>query len=233
MKTSQSIKLITAVILFSSLVSLKVYAQEKIGYFPIQKGTKYEVTTYDKKNKVTNVTISEVIESNSTNALVHVISKDDKGKELLNSNIDVNLMPEGIEPDQKKLIEAEVSSRMTDPTVKTNVTGNNLIIPYELTIGQSLASNEIVLHIITSAMNMKMIFKTFDRKVVAQEKITVPAGTFDCMVITANLETKLLVLKKSTVKMWIAKGVGMVKQETYSSNGKVDKTEIMTSFASK
>lgn len=81
-------------------------------------------------------------------------------------------------------------------------------------------------------MTMNMTFKTFNRQVVAQEKIKVPAGTFECMVITSNIENKLMVTKKNTVKTWVAKGVGIVKQETYSTNGKLEKTELLTTFSS-
>lgn len=64
-----------------------------------------------------------------------------------------------------------------------------------------------------------------DRKFVAEEEITVPAGTFLCRVIEAT-ETQTATFngqsqsETSKTKTWFAEGVGMVKEEKYSGRGK-------------
>ena len=54
-----------------------------------------------------------------------------------------------------------------------------------------------------------------DRKVEALEKITTPAGTFDCMKITSVCFTKMLIKSETEMTDWYAPNVGLVRSETY------------------
>ncbi len=79
---------------------------------------------------------------------------------------------------------------------------------------------------------MKMVMKT-KHKIAAKESVKVPAGTFDAFKVVSESETTMemegpmaAMMKgmagapqKSTHTMWIAKGVGMVKQEAPEQMG--------------
>lgn len=75
------------------------------------------------------------------------------------------------------------------------------------------------------------------RKIEGKEKITTPAGTFDCVKITGTRNsstTKQGVTKPSfetTIEsIWLAPKVGIVKQESYSTKGKLIAIEYLTLF---
>lgn len=200
------------------------------GYFAAHKGAKYEITAYDKKNQVEAVSSFLVKDASSGKVVIHLVTNA-KGKETLNTEYDITCDGKVAIMDQKKIVSNQLKSNMKDPNITVDVSGKDVESPLDISVGQTLPDSEIDIAVKSSAMNMNMYFKTLDRKVVGQEKITVPAGTFDCMIITATTDTKLLFPKKGTTKQWVAKGVGMVKQETYAKNGKIEKTELLTSFS--
>lgn len=61
-----------------------------------------------------------------------------------------------------------------------------------------------------------------DRQVVAREKVTTTAGTFECLKIRSSTNTVLKVMgmnqnmPATTEHLWLAPGIGMIKQETRS-----------------
>ena len=75
------------------------------------------------------------------------------------------------------------------------------------------------------------------RKIEGKEKITTPAGTFDCVKITGTRNssvTKQGVTKPSfetTIEsIWLTPKIGLVKQESYSTKGKLIAIEYLTLF---
>lgn len=207
---------------------LTVNAQSDV-YFPTKTGTKFEVTTYDKKNSITAVSKSEVVQSDAKSVIVHIVNTDKKGKEVLNTKYEAEIKENEIVIDQKTLVKNEISSRMTDPSIRINVSGTNSSTPNTLSVGQKLPDNEIRIEIMSS-LTLNFNMKTFNREVVGSEKITVPAGTFDCVVVSSSYYQKMLTASNKTKKTWLAKGIGVVKQETYSSGSKLESTELLTMY---
>lgn len=104
----------------------------------------------------------------------------------------------------------------------TIIAGDRLAIPNHLEIGQTLpdASASISLNAQILAINFDIVLS--NRKVVRKEEITTPAGTYNCYVITYDNELKgKLASKYYQCTDWIAEGIGMVKQETFKSNGRL------------
>ena len=97
-------------------------------------------------------------------------------------------------------------------------------------MGQSLPDSKINIMVSAGKVNLRMKVDVHDRKVIGQETVTVPAGSFDCYVISDEGTTTMLVSKTTTHKIWVAKGVGTVKQETYDKKGKFDKLQLLTAF---
>ena len=62
------------------------------------------------------------------------------------------------------------------------------------------------------------------------ENITVEAGSFDTYKVTSNVSANAMGMKTSSKSAeWIAKGVGMVKSETYEKNGDISSyTELVS-----
>lgn len=68
-----------------------------------------------------------------------------------------------------------------------------------------------------------------DRKVVGRERITVPAGTFDCVVVLEHKSQRLGKLVVSYAYTWYAAGIGMVRHDTYIE-GSLKTTERLVSL---
>lgn len=68
-----------------------------------------------------------------------------------------------------------------------------------------------------------------DRKVVGRERITVPAGTFDCIVVLEHKSQRLGKLVVSYAYTWYAAGIGMIRHDTYIK-GSLKTTERLVSL---
>ncbi|HLW32629.1 MAG TPA: hypothetical protein VKX40_10240, partial [Aequorivita sp.] len=81
-----------------------------------------------------------------------------------------------------------------------------------------------------SGINMTMTIDQKNRKVTGKEKMTTPAGTFDCYVITYDTEVKMGINQTTSSKQWVSEGVGMVKQVD-SQKGKITNTTMLTAIS--
>ena len=71
-----------------------------------------------------------------------------------------------------------------------------------------------------------------NRKVLRRETLTVPAGTFECVVISEEKQENGPAHNRSVTNMtWYAKGVGYVRHDTYVK-GKLDTSEVLTVISS-
>lgn len=85
-------------------------------------------------------------------------------------------------------------------------------IPSTLSVGQELECGTIEWEV----MGIKSSHTETSHKVVAQEDITTPAGTYDCFVVEQKYTMKSGFAKSEGVnKVWYAKGIGAVKTENY------------------
>ena len=64
-----------------------------------------------------------------------------------------------------------------------------------------------------------------------KESVNTPAGTYECYVITQDNVSETMGVKQTMQsKLWLAEGVGMVKQETYNKKGDLMSKSELTSF---
>lgn len=78
---------------------------------------------------------------------------------------------------------------------------------------------------------VSMSVKGTERKISGKEKLTTPAGTFDCFIMEETITTKAMMQKEveKTVS-WYAYGVGLVKENTYDKKGKLVSTTLLNSI---
>ena len=76
-----------------------------------------------------------------------------------------------------------------------------------------------------------MTVKGTERKISGKEKLTTPAGTFDCFIMEETVTSKAMMQKdvEKTVS-WYAYGVGLVKENTYDKKGKLVSTTLLNSI---
>ncbi|MBQ2006179.1 MAG: hypothetical protein II205_01280 [Bacteroidales bacterium] len=80
-----------------------------------------------------------------------------------------------------------------------------------------------------SIINMKVNGE--QRKISRTEKLTTPAGTFDCFVLEETVTTRAMMQKEveKTIS-WYAHGVGLVKEASYDKNGKLQSSTVLNSI---
>jgi len=194
-------------------------------YYPFQEGTKFQITTYDKKDKVSAVVDYLVKESSSDSALLAYTLSDDKNETIATSEYTIICQDDGIAVDFKSLAAPGIMEQYQDMEVE--VTGTNLIIPNELLIDRELPDADMFMKIKIEPITMNMSVFIKNRKVSGMETVTTSAGTFDCVVLSYDFETKMGIKISGTAKQWLSKGVGMVKQEDYNKKGKrISRSEL-------
>lgn len=103
-------------------------------------------------------------------------------------------------------------------------------LPSELKVGQSVPDGKINIKV----KSVGASFLITDRKVVAIEDVTTPAGTFKGYNMEEVQTNKVLVSTKSfRIVTWYAKNIGCVKQEVYDKKGKLLRTLELTSLVQK
>ena len=100
------------------------------------------------------------------------------------------------------------------------------IIPADMAPGDTLPQ-------VTGKGKVSLItfsYRIWDRKVLRYETISLPAGTFDCVVLQERkLESGPGHNRDVLNHTWYCKGVGMVRHDTYI-DGKLDTSEILQSI---
>lgn len=209
----------------------EVNAQDCDFYFPNKKGTKIETTNYDKKGKETGVGISTILENKKTaeGQFVKVASEfKAKGSdstyrqeytvECKNGEFYINM-------DSYLDKNAMGAYQNMDIEVETE----QMTLPSNLKAGQVLNNGRVTAKVVNNGIKILTI-NTFitDRKVEGFEKVTTPAGTFDCVKISYTIETKMMFKIKASGKQWFAKNIGAVKTDTYNKKGKLEGTSLIT-----
>ena len=80
----------------------------------------------------------------------------------------------------------------------------------------------------TKVSLLTFTYRIWDREVLRRETISLPAGTFDCVVLQERkLESGPGHNRDVLNQTWYCKGIGMVRHDTYI-NGKLDTSETLT-----
>lgn len=221
---------ITILILFVQLTS---FAQDCSTFYPFSEGTVSTITSYNKNGKVSGmqeITITEVgIINGYTTAIASSILKDKKGSIITETSLDVTCKNDSVEIDITSLMSPDLFNQFKG--METEITGTNVVLPNNLAVNDELPNAEMQMKIDMSGITMNMNVALIDRKVVAQENLTTPAGTFDCYVIEYTSKVKMGATSTSKAKQWIAKGVGLVKQEGYNKKEKLMWYSLLTAFS--
>ena len=99
-------------------------------------------------------------------------------------------------------------------------------IPNQLAVGYQLPLGEMIVDL----GGFRVKSTVTENEVVDREEITTPAGTFKCYVIKQTSEGRVMGIKSATtLKMWYARGIGMVKRESYSK-GELLSSSVLTSM---
>ncbi|HMN91268.1 MAG TPA: hypothetical protein PKD70_02795 [Saprospiraceae bacterium] len=216
------------------MAALTLNAQDCNAYFPFQKGALLEFAYYDAKSKLSSTSSQEIQivdeEANALTAQVAMLLKDKNGKEVTNGNYQVQCKDNVLYMDMSAMM-PQVTQAFS--TMEIQATGDQLQLPARLQVGQTLPDARMQIKAGSGSVNlMSMTIEITDRKVEAQERITTPAGTFNCYRITYMTNTKMLVSKSFKTVSWFADNIGMVKSESYDKKDKLESSMELTKFRS-
>ena len=190
-------------------------------YYPMNEGATFQLTSY-KGDKVTSIVNYLISESQSIpggqKATINTEIMDKKGEVTATSSYDIICENDVVSIDFRSLMGPDVYSQF--PDMEMEVSGTALQLPNNLQEGQSLPDADFLAVVNMTPIKMRLTFVMTNRKVVGRETVTTPAGTFDCIVITYDYESKFGVKVKGSTTQWIAKGVGVVQQRDRNNKGK-------------
>lgn len=214
-----------------------IYAQNNCSaFYPMEEGASYEYVHYSKKDKVEGTTAYEVTEVNTsgdeTFASMLLKYEDSKGKNAFETDYKITCTGDGVKIDFESMFPSQMQQQYKEMNVEMDMTGTDIQIPNELSVGQALDDANVTVSIDMGAMKMKVNVETTDRTVAAQESVTTAAGTYDCYLITEKTKSKVMMSNtEMSNKLWLAKGVGVVKQESYNKNGKLMSRMELSKFS--
>ncbi len=205
------------------------------------KGTQYTTTSYDASGKVqgsTDATVKAItVEATKTTAAIDAISKDAAG--VAKDTMAFNFICENglMRMDLSALAKQQASSQGAGKDAEVSVEADMLDFPAAMTVGQALPGGNIKVTVKTKDSPLVVVtnIAVKDRKCVAIESRTTPAGTWECYKITATLEgstrmgTFNMPMPPTQTTEWFSNKVGSVRSESYQK-GKLQGYTELTAF---
>jgi hypothetical protein len=228
-KLNRTIFLAIAILVFSP----GIFAQDCGGYYPVKEGTMLAYKSFDEKGKPLGANQQTVISKSSTakgtDYTVKSESWDAKGKKVSDAMLKMRCVDGKFFMDMKNFIDPKSMGDMKDMQVE--VSGVDMEIPAEMYVGQTLPDANISMAFtMNDIVMLRITVNITNRKVVGEESIEVPAGKFDCLKLTYDIDTKAMIKISGSSAQWLAKGPGAVKSESYDKKGKLSSSQVLTDF---
>jgi len=219
---------------FLLFIAISIQAQDCSSLNMIQEGSKWELTNYDKKDKVTGVTayhVKEVsAEGNVVKWTIDMQMKDDKEEVYSESTSDISCEAGVFKMSMEQFMNNEQMLAYKDMDVE--IDASDIEYPTSSKVGETLPDASITIKVATNGMTiMNMTTTIMDRKIEKEETIETPAGSFDCLLITQTTKIENKVISKDyPSKDWFLPGFGVVRSESYKSNGKLMGYSVLTMY---
>lgn len=203
-------------------------------YYPMVEGATFKYTNYDKKGKSDGTVSYKVINvstlNENTTATMAMTMNDNKGKEIYKTDYKFTCSGNMVNVDYQSLIPASMLEQYKN--MEMDISGTDLELPNDLSVGQQLSNANVTLKISMSGVNMNTTIDLENRKVERKESVTTSAGTFNCFVIYTDNKIKAMMVNQTfPSRVWFSEGVGMIKQESYNKNGKLIGSTKLTAFS--
>lgn len=204
--------------------SLEIYSQDCNGYYFLQDNKTIEMAILNKKGEQSAkqvYTVSNVNSSgNTTTADLNSEMFDKKGKSMAKGKAKIKCDGGMMLVDMKMSIPVQPGA----PAVESDVKAEDIYMEYpsNMNVGDNLKNASMHMDMDNNGMKQSVDMDVFDRKVEGKEKITTPAGSWDCYKISYKSKMRI---KTMGIGMpmniegveYYAPGFGVVK--TQSKNG--------------
>lgn len=216
------------VLIFSGFL---INAQEI--FFPTREGTTLVYKIFDKKDKVSGTmkyTIKDLTMNGNDMDITYLAeSLDAKDKLIFKEEITIQQKGDKLYFDMSNLINKAAFQQEGEMPAEIEVTGNNMEVPSNPNPGDVLPDANVEMAMKMGFVNMKMSANVTNRKVEAIEDVTVAAGSFKGYKFSYAVNSNAMGIKvNSTGIDWYAKGVGIIKSESYDNKGNlISRTELI------
>jgi len=155
---------------------------------------------------------------------------DDKGEEAFTSEFTYSCTGNTVTIDYESLMSNQMLEQFGD--MEMEVSGTDIELPNGLEVGMELPDANVLMKMSMSGINMNSQVDMINRKVEKKETVTTPAGAFECFVIYSENQSKMMMSSQNfPSRLWLAEGVGMIKQETFKKNGNLMSSMVLTSLS--
>jgi len=214
------------------------YFTECGSFEQFNEGVTYTMTNYSSGGKVESTAdgkVSKVVAGvESTTATVDVIMKDGKGKDIGTGSYELTCKGNTYSMDMKNFISAQQKEAYKGMDIKME--GDLLEYPSGMTAGMALPNGNMKMIVTDKGTEVNnTTINIHDRKCVAIENRTTPAGTWECYKITYTIDMIMKVgvmtmpIKPRTSTEWFSFKVGAVRTESYK-NEKLEGYSELTAF---
>ena len=113
------------------------------------------------------------------------------------------------------------------PKAEPVSTGTRALVPADMRPGDMLPDAGCVV----KALGISYRIEVTERRVVRAERVTVPAGTFDCLVVHEHkVEDGPGHHRDTYSESWYAAGIGYVRHDTYDKKHRLETTEVLKNY---
>ncbi len=199
------------------LLTVTVSAFDCKVFIPTQEGAEYVTTNYNKRDKPESIVHRKLTKvetvGDTTVFHMHQTITDKKGGNPRENIYQFNCRGGSFYVDMKLFLNQPQMKAYQD--MEMTVDADELEMPKDVTAGQKLNDGKI-----TATVNMGMPLKinvaVSNRTVNGTESVTTPAGTFECVKITEDVDLQIVFVKTTyRTVTWYAENQGVIRQETY------------------
>lgn len=206
------------------------YAQENCyTYFPSETGQEWSYKSYDRRNRLTGSSLHTIAIENTGGMTVKSISFDKNGEPLGFKDDEGNIQVYEVDYDifcidgGLYMPPESVTHSFTNlfEGLEVDVSGDNFLVSNGI-MNTDMTLPDYHIKMKVNAAALKIEINVSSRRITGSETIETPAGTFQCLTMEQNTNTKVgFINRQNRTVSWIAPGIGMVKSITYKRNGNV------------
>lgn len=201
---------------------------------PYKEGMYMEYTNYNKKGKIVSVEkhLVEAVDNQDGSLVIDIKTSVIEGKR--NSSAETYILE--CENGNFKVDMTNYTSHQSDSqdgSLSVEAVGDFIEFPTGMQPGATLKDGTIAISIGNGESTMAIAdMSVLNRKVLAKDNLTTPAGTFDGYKISFDylFDMGLLKIRGSGIE-WYVDGIGIVRTESYSKNGKLRWSRELTKIS--
>lgn len=217
---------------FCMFFTLQAVAQD-CDFLILNEGVTLEYTQFDKKgketSKSTHKTETSSNEDGKTTAIINMTTTAEKDA-TFNSEYKVSCTEGMIAIDMIRFFDNNQISNYNTEDFTVEMQGDILEFPSKMEVGNNLNDGSITVKVFNN--DLKIVTVTMDitnRKIIANESITTKAGTFNCVKLSYDFESKIGFIKvKGSGVEWHSEDKAIVKSESYNKKGKLTGSQELT-----